>query len=285
MPTITIDSTEVTLDASDVFLDSNVTSLDRYLTKITSKHRDKPKFMSTVQATVEAYIDAHALALGLWENFDLDTALGPQLDVVGEWVGLSRNVPVPLANIYFSFDTPGRGWNEGIWKGPYDREYGITRLDDETYRRLLRARIAANNWDGTTEGGEAAFNVYFNDPETHVFINDKATAVAKARTFAFDIPGRGWDQGFWHTKGRETADRDRVEMRMTVLVSGKIPSLIDLSILDKRLIPIKPQGVAVDTKVTSVDNTPLFGFNMTNENVAGWNQGSWGVAPSYLLNL
>jgi hypothetical protein len=28
---------------------------------------------------------------------------------------------------------------------------GFTELDDDTYRTIIRAKIAANHWDGTTE--------------------------------------------------------------------------------------------------------------------------------------
>ncbi|MGC7970039.1 DUF2612 domain-containing protein, partial [Salmonella enterica] len=69
-------------------------------------------------------------------DFDLDQAIGVQLDAVGEWVGISRNITVPLAGVYFSFDIAGLGFDQGVWKGPFDPDTGLTTLDDDTYRLL-----------------------------------------------------------------------------------------------------------------------------------------------------
>ena len=52
--------------------------------------------------------------------FDLDTAIGRQLDAVGVRVGRTRHLHTPLEGVYFSWNTEGVGWNEGIWKGRYD---------------------------------------------------------------------------------------------------------------------------------------------------------------------
>lgn len=50
---------------------------------------------------------------GLIPEFDIDTAAGVQLDVVGEWVGRSRRVATPVTGIYFSWDTERVGWDQG----------------------------------------------------------------------------------------------------------------------------------------------------------------------------
>ncbi|HEP6287958.1 TPA: DUF2612 domain-containing protein, partial [Burkholderia vietnamiensis] len=42
-------------------------------------------------------------------------------------------------------------------------------------------------------------------------------------------------------------------------------------------IPLKPEGVRVAyTIVTTVDGAPMFGFDMSNQFVAGFDSGSWG---------
>ena len=90
------------------------TPLD-YLAKITAEHRGKPRFSATVESNVSAATDVQATISGIPATYDLDTAIGAQLDVVGEWVGVSRQVQIPLVPVWFSFDTAALGWDQGIW--------------------------------------------------------------------------------------------------------------------------------------------------------------------------
>lgn len=214
-----------------------------YLGLITSEHSDKPKFMATVQAVLQPLVDVINAAQGLPADFDLDVAIGAQLDAVGLWVGISRNVKTPLAGVYFSLDIDGIGFDQGVWKGPFDPDSGVVSLDDETYRILLRAKIGANHWDGTLGASKAILDLVFSGA-THVFIQDNQ------------------------------------DMSMTIGVSGAPPTPLSLALLTGGYIPIKPEGVRVDYYiVTSVDG-PLFGFDVTNEYISGFDQGSWGTVYS-----
>lgn len=120
-----------------------------YVALITSEHRDKPRFAAVVQALTQPLAQVAASALGLSKQFDVDSAVGVQLDAVGLWVGVPRVFTVPISGAFFSFDTQNLGWNEGFWKGPETPGGGINVLDDATYRIVIKARIARNYWDGT----------------------------------------------------------------------------------------------------------------------------------------
>lgn len=254
-----------------------------YLGRVTPWQSTRPRFMATVAGTLAPIVDAGAVSASLPASFDIDTAIGAQLDVVGEWVGRSRNVPVPLVGIYFSWDTPLRGWDQAVWKGPFDTAVGITSLDDETYRRLLRTNIMAKRWDGTVPGAQAVFDTFFIDPATHVFVQDNAQVPFPRPFFAWDTTGRGWDEADWFEVGGQTASAGIVDVSMSICISGKIPDTPALALLGIGAIPIKPGGVTTTYVVTSVDETPLFGFDVENEFVSGWDVGSWGVTPAYLL--
>lgn len=119
-----------------------------YTQYITAQHRQSPKFMAWVAAVTKPLAENVEAMRTLYAAFDLDLAQGAQLDTIGLWVGASRRVLVPLA-IFFSFDTAGLGFDQGVWKAPYETATGVTLLDDETYRALLRVKIAANKWDGS----------------------------------------------------------------------------------------------------------------------------------------
>ena len=126
-------------------------TVTEYTELITSEHKGRPKFEAMVSLVAGAFVGTNNTALSLPSAFDLDTAVGAQLDVVGKWVGLSRQVAVPLSGVYFAWNTSAVGWNQGVWQGPFDPGTGLIDLDDGTYRILLRAKIGANSWDGTLQ--------------------------------------------------------------------------------------------------------------------------------------
>lgn len=217
-----------------------MTDTSRYTEKITSEHADKPKYMAMVKATAQCFLDASDAARSLPEEFDLDEAVGAQLDVVGEWVGISRNIATPLTGVYFALDTDGLGFDEGAWQGPFDPDSGITVLDDDTYRTLIRARIGANRWDGTLEQSKAILDLVFSG-DTFVFIEDNQ------------------------------------DMTITIGVSGKRPTALQLALLTGGYIPIKPQSVGIDYYIVPSQDGPMFGFDIDNQYVAGFDEGSWGT--------
>ncbi|TJZ75568.1 DUF2612 domain-containing protein [Chitiniphilus eburneus] len=215
-------------------------SAEDYVGLIAGGHRGKPKFTAMVGVVAGAFADQNNVAAELAEEFDLDNAIGAQLDVVGEWVGISRRVNTLLTGVYFSLDTDGLGFDQGVWKGPFDPDSGLTVLDDETYRLLIRAKIGANHWDGTMEGSKSILDLIFQG-DTHVFVEDNQ------------------------------------DMTMTVGVSGKPPSALFLALLTGGYIPIKPEGVRINYYIVTPSDGPLFGFDLNNEYVAGFDTGVWGA--------
>jgi hypothetical protein len=136
--------------------------LTDYTGLITSEHNQRPKFMAVVAALAQPMVDLMSVLGSMPARFDLDVAVGVQLDDVGRWVGISRIIRTPLTNVYFSLDIDGIGFDQGIWKGPFDPDTGLTTLDDDTYRAVIRAKIGANHWDGTMEGSVAILNSIFS---------------------------------------------------------------------------------------------------------------------------
>lgn len=95
-----------------------------YLQKITSEYQNSPKMLSWLSANLQLYQDLLACVAELETAFDINSAVGPQLDALGSIIGASRTV---------AFQPSGS-------VSPI--------LDDATYRILLRAKIAQNHWDG-----------------------------------------------------------------------------------------------------------------------------------------
>lgn len=220
---------------------SNIAS---YLSRITSEHSDKPKFMATVAAVVQPCADIVGGLAQFSSSFDLDWAVGAQLDVVGEWVGLSRNIAVPILGVYFSLDDAALGFDQGVWKGPFDPSSGITRLSDEPYRTLLRAKIALNSWDGSI-------------PQSNEI----------------------WAKVFAGT-GIKVYTIDNGDMTMATVLGGTTsPDALTRALFSQAYLQLKPEGVQhLGTGYITVLGAPAFGFDVQTGAVGGFDRGAW-VAP------
>lgn len=217
--------------------------LGYYLGLVTAWHSDKPRFMNTLASLLMPVIEAQSLIESLTADFDLDTAIGIQLDQVGQWIGRDRYIREPIEGVFFSFDDgggPRTGFDQGIWLGPYDPTDKIAAMDDETYRMVLKLQAIANQWDATVPSIVEAFNRVFPG----VVIDDRG-------------------------------DKAGGLMAMDVLIpSPEISSLL-LAILEQDF-PIKPSGVRLTIIETTILTDPLFGFDIEGEIIAGFDEGAWG---------
>lgn len=213
----------------------------RYLDRITSEHNQRPKFMAVVAACVQPLADIVDAEARISWSFDLDSALGTQLDVVGEWVGLSRNIAVPILGVYFSFDDAALGFDQGVWKGPFDPSSGITRLSDEPYRTLLRAKIALNSWDGSI-------------PQSNEI----------------------WAKVFAGT-GIKVYTIDNGDMTMATVLGGTTsPDALTRALFSQAYLQLKPEGVRhLGTGYITVLGAPAFGFDAQTSAVGGFDRGAW----------
>lgn len=185
-----------------------------YVKRITSWHNDKPLFCNTIALITQPLIDNQTTASGLPADFDLDTAVGVQLDTVGLWVGIGR-----LVN---------------------SAESGVISMDDNTYRMVLRAKIQANHWDGTMEALPAIYAAL--------------SPSLGATIFAVD----------------------NFDMTMDVFVSGAQLSPLMRTIISMGLLDIKPEGVRVRNHIISSETGLLFGFDISNDFIDGFDKSVWG---------
>lgn len=214
--------------------------LDHYLGLVTSEHSDKPRFIEMITASAKGFVSDQEVSSKTSLLYDLDAAIGRQLDVVGEWVGRSRNLTVPLEGVYFSLDTEGVGFDEGTWKGRFDPDSGLVSLPDDSYRTLLKATIAANYWDGTIPQAYQIWEVLFGEDGYEILIQDYG------------------------------------DMTMLIALVGPTPDAVTLALFKGGYLSLKPAGVQITYYVVpSVPNTPIFGFDADSEQVKGFDQGCW----------
>lgn len=214
------------------------TGISRYTNLITSEHQGKPNFAAVLAAILQPIADITQTIDALPAAFDIDEAVGAQLDIVGLWVGVSRELLEPLVGVYFSFDTMNLGFDQGIWQGQFDPTTGLTSLPDDSYRSLLYATIGSNQWDGTIPGAYGVWQLLFGSSEK-VLIQDFG------------------------------------DMSMlTALMDNGADATIN-ALFTTGVIRLKPAGVRLITAVPSVALAPLFGFDAQNASIAGWDSGCW----------
>jgi hypothetical protein len=103
------------------------------------------KFVATLTSLIIPFTELIALAENLYLYFNIDTAIGDQLDKLGAWLNISRNVPILLPSVYFELDSDPLGLDRGTMFGPGDSLTGLTAASDELYRKIIKAHIYINN--------------------------------------------------------------------------------------------------------------------------------------------
>ena len=210
---------------------------NQYTELIAGAHFEKPKYSRFIYEITEPLNIARKRLALLYENFDVDTAVGVQLDSIGVRVGISRHLPMKLIGIYFALDdVDGVGFDRGVWKGKYDPDDGIVSLDDETYRLVIKTKILANKFDGKNQSVPEFLNTvlcYFGVP---------------AKIFDFQ-------------------DEQNMHVVLNMTKSETPPIVWEL--ISRRLIDIVAAGVGMQI----VDNEPYFGFDYETASVKGFDEG------------
>lgn len=200
-------------------------------------------FMAVVAALVQPAADTAALYHSMPVLYNLDLAVGTQLDTVGKWIGPTRYLSEAITGVYFSFDIPGLGFDQGIWN-PSGGSDVLTALPDEEYRLLLYATVAANHWDGTVPGAEKVLNT------------------------------------FWNPMGYSEFIIDNQDMTMSFLLIGPPLTPLVSALYNGGYLDVVPASVGVANHYYlpgsgGIPTNPIFGFDLSTPLVAGFDSGYW----------
>jgi len=125
-----------------------------YLALLTSQYQppSSPKLNALLYVLLKKFDDVSQCLVKFDTAFDLDAAVGAQLDALGVIAGASRTV---------GFEPTG----------------GVSPvLDDTTYRIYIKAKIAQNQWDGTVDSLYAVWKSLF--PTGGIVIADNQNMTA-----------------------------------------------------------------------------------------------------------
>lgn len=217
----------------------------QYLDLITSEHQGKPDFQATISAVVSVLVQVQDVLASMIPLFDLDLApVGDQLDIIGLWVGASRQISNPFSGIFFTWDdTLADGWDFGVWQDP-NSPNAIAILPDDLYLVYIKIKIGINSWNGTTDGIYAIWAA--NLPQYNLIIQDFQN------------------------------------MSFLVAIQGTVPDSLTKALIAGGFLVPRPEGVRITNYVFPVDTNPIFAWDSDSAGLNGWDVASWGdwVAPT-----
>lgn len=129
-------------------------AIESYKNLITSQHKVQPKFMAWLSSALAIADDGMETATDIPADFDVDSAVGAQLDILGVIVGRGREL---------NFQPSGG-------EAPV--------LDDANFRTALKAKIAQNQWDGTIPQIYDIWVSLFPDLDLKIVDNQNMTMAA-----------------------------------------------------------------------------------------------------------
>jgi len=206
-----------------------------YQSWVTSEHQSAPNYMAWLGAMVEPLTVIQSVIDNFVTNFDVDIAVGKQLDAVGQWVGVSRVLETAITGVFAQFDTEGLGFDQGIWSGPFDGT-SITLLPDYIYRIVIKFKILANKWDGSIPTAYADFATVFTGGE-YVFIIDNQ------------------------------------DMSMSIGLVGFNIGALGEAVLQQGYFPFKPEGVLIRDYIIVPPGQKIAAFDLDNELFGGFDVG------------
>lgn len=126
------------------------------------QYQNLPKAKATIDLLIRQAI-CDLVPLDVRDAFNIDTAVGPQLDILGKYIGFSRRVLSQIPRDYFKlgdYDTPSiavTGFTEyagavnptSVFLRYSMLSESFTDLDDEEYRVMLKIKIVLNSTDNT----------------------------------------------------------------------------------------------------------------------------------------
>lgn len=119
-----------------------------YLNLVTSQYATKPKFMAWLKVLLTPFVDAIKLNNDIKTAFNLNTAIGAQLDLLGKILVQDRQV---------NFQ-------------PTDGSSPV--LNDYYYRMILKAKVVKNQWKGTITNFYSFWNVLFKGQPLQIYLID-----------------------------------------------------------------------------------------------------------------
>jgi hypothetical protein len=182
--------------------------LDVARSRVTEQFKNKTIYDRYLQLLLSGKEELQSVVEDTMKLRSIDTAVGAQLDVIGEIVGRSRGLVTSDIFYYFGFDGAPQGQSFSSTTDPtvggqwfsLDSPRGISRApSDDEYRLILKARIIKNRTLARPEDVIAAYKFLFG--ASQVTIEETGPAEVRIgigkilnnveRGLLFDLGGAG----------------------------------------------------------------------------------------------
>jgi len=216
-----------------------------YIELLIIQYNSKPKARSTIEALIMQLM-IYDLAIKVRDGYNIDDAIGLQLDILGKYLGSDRIVTgTSFTRDYFGFCEYGNTvpftFNPYIKYGDIapDVQYrryeesvaSLFELNDTEYRFILKLKILQNNQKATNKNIDLLLEQYFGD---------------------------------------QVIFTDRENMTISYIFQSNIERLVTIA-QSEDLLP-KPAGVGLSVAFTP-DITSIFTMIQYGESAPSWGQG------------
>lgn len=134
--------------------------IENYIKLMNPQLLKRKNIKGLVSGIGQVFIDMMVFAYELGEQYNMEKAQGVFLDLLGKWTGVSRNLELRSTS---------------------------SRMDDETYRKVIKAKIAISTWDGTMGSLPGILNSVFPDISITVTDHQNMTVTATVKSQLSDI--------------------------------------------------------------------------------------------------
>jgi hypothetical protein len=236
------------------------TTIEYYKDLLLFQYADKPKARATIGVLVETAL-CDLLPMEMGKAFDLETAIGDQLDILGKYIGFSRRIVGEIPRTWFEVVDYVTYNPATVYPGFTDYSNLDTNSDTQFYRYIY----LSNSFSDLTD------DEYRYMLKLKLALNSSNNTLYEIQNILFDF--FGYDIIAYDLKN--------MTISYSVLASTSYFALLAIS---QGLLP-KPMGVGLAGVFEVVDQTKLFGFqdyvfNASNETgfsdyLTGFNGYQW----------
>lgn len=144
-----------------------------YLNLLILQYKGKPKAVAVCTLLIQNALTNY-LAAQMAQAFNLETAVGAQLDIIGQYVGAPRLFTSNVTGTYYGFENYANTGNPegfrnyanttntgGAWLSYKDVGTQVNSLPDSVYAQVIQLKIILNSNDGTLASIMAYLNEFF----------------------------------------------------------------------------------------------------------------------------
>ena len=132
---------------------------------------DSVEFIKLLKQLMLSYDNANDILQYLYNNLDIDVAVGAWLDLIGVIVGQPRAIDNAVAIQFFGYsqNPVNGGYDQARYWNGKESLFATSVLADPEYRIAIKARINNNYADSSKPGVAESMRILTDDNENYVY--------------------------------------------------------------------------------------------------------------------